>query len=159
MANYKQRVRRLDANGDIIMSGNAWLYDIDAVAQTIKTRLNLFSKEYWRDVSEGTPWLKSILGKTNNSNTLAQKERLLKNRIITTEGVISISEWNSDFSYPDRKLSVDATVLTEFGLIKITNGLASNSDDTNEALGDVLNLQLAVHNWIVSSINFTNTVV
>jgi hypothetical protein len=159
MANYTQRVRKLDSNGDISLSGDAWLYDIDAVAQTIKTRLNLFSKEYWRDVSEGTPWIKSIWGKNNSANTLAQKERLLKERIINSDGVISIVEWSSDFSYSDRKLSVSATVLSEFGLIKIENGLASNNDDLNEALDGILGIQLAVHNWIVSSINFTNTVV
>ncbi len=58
MTDYTYRVRNLDDNGDISLSGTTWLYDIDAVEQTIKTRLNLFSKEYWRDSSEGTPWLK-----------------------------------------------------------------------------------------------------
>lgn len=155
---HSLRVRALDNNGDIIMSGGAWLYDIDAVAQTIKTRLNLYSREYWRDVSEGTPWIKKILGKNNVANTLTQKERLLKDRILGAEGVISITSWESSFDFPTRKLSITANILTRFGIITITDGLSTNSEDTAAAAASVLNLQLAVHNWITSAIYLTNTV-
>ena len=43
------RVRRL-IDGDIATSGVIWLYDRDAVAQTISTRLKLFLGEYFRDI-------------------------------------------------------------------------------------------------------------
>ena len=120
MADYKYTVRKLDENGDMCLSGSVWLYDIDAVTQTINTRLKLFSKEYWRDVSEGTPWLKEILGKTNSQNTLSYKENLIKDRMLGTFGVLSILEWSSDFDNSSRKLSIKASILTEFGATSIT---------------------------------------
>lgn len=115
----KFRTRRLDSNGDIVTSGSIWVYDLEAVAQTIETRLRLFSGEYWRDVTEGTPWVDRILSKNNQSNTVQAKITLIKNRILNTEHVLSIVSWSSDFSYQDRKLSVVATVITDFGIVDI----------------------------------------
>lgn len=119
MADYKYRVRRLDENGDIVMSGQAWLYDLEAIAQTIKTRLYLFSGEYWRDASDGTPWIDRILTKNNNANTLQAKIAILRRRILDTDGVRSILTWNADFDFATRKLSIQTTVLTEFGTTNI----------------------------------------
>ena len=119
MTTKKFRTRKLDDNGDFTISGSVWIYDIDAVAQTIDTRLKLFSGEFWRDVTEGTPWIESILTKNNRTNTIQSKISILKNRILNTGGVVSILEWNTDFSYQDRKLSVQATILTEFGVLPI----------------------------------------
>lgn len=117
--NYKYRTRKLDENGDIATSGTVWIYDIDAVAQTIETRLRLFAGEFWRDVTEGTPWIESILTKNNQRNTIQSKLSIIKSRILNTDGVVSIVDWQSDFSYQDRKLSITATILTEFGLTQI----------------------------------------
>ena len=119
MTTKKFRTRKLDDNGDFTISGSVWIYDIEAVAQTIDTRLKLFSGEFWRDVTEGTPWIESILTKNNRTNTIQSKISILKNRILNTGGVVSILEWNTDFSYQDRKLSVQATILTEFGVLPI----------------------------------------
>ena len=119
MTTKKFRTRKLDDNGDFTISGSVWIYDIDAVAQTIDTRLKLFSGEFWRDVTEGTPWIERILTKNNRTNTIQSKISIIKNRILNTGGVVSILEWNTDFSYQDRKLSVQATILTEFGVLPI----------------------------------------
>lgn len=119
MTTKKFRTRKLDDNGDFTISGSVWIYDIEAVAQTIDTRLKLFSGEFWRDVTEGTPWIESILTKNNRTNTIQSKISILKNRILNTGGVVSILEWNTDFSYQDRKLSVQATILTDFGVLPI----------------------------------------
>ena len=119
MTTKKIRTRKLDDNGYFTISGSVWIYDIDAVAQTIDTRLKLFSGEFWRDVTEGTPWIERILTKNNRTNTIQSKISIIKNRILNTGGVVSILEWNTDFSYQDRKLSVQATILTEFGVLPI----------------------------------------
>lgn len=123
MTTQKYKTRRLDENGDPVISGKVWIYDIEAVAQTINTRLNLFAGEYWRDVTDGTPWIEKILTKNNRKNTLQSKITILKNRILQTNGVISILEWETSFSYQDRKLSVTATILTEFGVMPLNRQL------------------------------------
>ena len=119
----KYKTRKLDGNGDFVISGEVWIYDIEAITQTIDTRLKLFSAEYWRDVSEGTPWISSILGKNNSKNTLQSKSLLLKNRILNTEGVLSILSWSSDFDYTFRKLTITATILTEYGTIDVSESV------------------------------------
>lgn len=117
----KFRTRKLDSNGDITTSGVVWIYDLEAVAQTIETRLRLFSGEYWRDVTDGTPWIERILSKNNQTNTLQAKLSLIKSRMLDTEHVVSILSWEADFSLQDRKLSVVANILTDFGTVEIND--------------------------------------
>lgn len=119
MADFKYRVRRLDENGDLPESGSMWLYDIEAIEQTIKTRLYLFSGEYWRDVAEGVPWIDRILTKNNGNNTIQAKIAILRRRILDTDGVRSILKWDADFDFQTRTLSIQTTVLTEFGTVDI----------------------------------------
>lgn len=150
MANdRKYRTRRLDENGDIVTSGEVWIYDIEAVAQTINTRLNLFSGEFWRDVTKGVPWITDILGKNNNRNTLQSKATILRNRILNTEGVISILEWSSDFTYTDRVFSINATVLTEFGVLDISQ----ESNDPDNIIPDdtIKSMLVAVQRYSVAA--------
>lgn len=123
MTTKKYRTRRLDESGDPVISGKVWIYDIEAVAQTIDTRLKLFAGEYWRDVTDGTPWIENILTKNNRTNTLQSKITILKDRILQTGGVISILEWTTDFNYQDRKLVINADILTEFGVTSINRQL------------------------------------
>ena len=147
----KYRTRRLE-EGSPVLSGNVWIYDIEAIAQTINTRLNLFSGEFWRDVSEGTPWISDILGKNTRSKTLQSKSTILKDRILNTDGVISILEWSSDFSYTDRKFSVNATVLTEFGVVDIDEEL--NEKEVVED-AQVQSLLIAVQNYVIAANNYS----
>ena len=146
------RTRKLDKNGDPVISGQVWIYDIEAIAQTINTRLNLFSGEFWRDVTEGTPWIGRILGKNNSTNTLQSKSTILKNIIRNTQGVISILEWSSDFSYTDRKFSVNATVLTEYGVLGINEDLNEKESIEDES---VQNLLIAVQNYTIAANGYT----
>lgn len=146
------RTRKLDENGDPVISGQVWIYDIEAIAQTINTRLNLFSGEFWRDVTEGTPWIGRILGKNNSTNTLQSKSTILKNIIRNTQGVISILEWSSDFSYTDRKFSVNATVLTEYGVLGINEDLNEKEYVEDESVQDLL---IAVQNYTIAANGYT----
>lgn len=152
MTTKKYRTRRLDENGDPVISGKVWIYDVDAVAQTIDTRLKLFAGEYWRDVTDGTPWIDRILTKNNRTNTLQSKIAILKERILQTGGVISILEWTTDFNYTSRNLSVIATVLTEFGVLNINEQLDEPQSIEDESVQQLL---VSVQNYIVAVNNYT----
>lgn len=152
MTTKKYRTRRLDSNGDPVISGKVWIYDIEAVAQTIDTRLKLFAGEYWRDVTDGTPWIENILTKNNRTNTLQSKITILKERILQTGGVISILEWTTDFSYTSRNLSVIATVLTEFGVLNINEQLDNPESIEDESVQQLL---VSVQNYIVATNGYT----
>lgn len=110
-------VRRLDANGDIATSGIQFISEAEEIAQTVKTRLKLFLGEYFRDISDGTPWFQQILGK---GSTLGVKESLIKRRISQTEGVSSIFQFETDFDLANRRYSVQAGILTPFGQATIS---------------------------------------
>ena len=64
------RVRAINpTTGGIITSGEQFVFDAEAVAQTIKTRLRLFLGEYFRNIDIGTPWFQVILVKTATIST------------------------------------------------------------------------------------------
>ncbi len=158
MADYKYRTRKLDSNGDIATSGTVWIYDIEAVAQTINTRLNLFAAEYWRDVSEGVPWMTDILGKNNTKNTLQSKTTIIRNRILNTDGVISIVEWDSDFSYTDRKFSINATVLTEFGLTTVSGESTEADTEDEEEIESINSMLIAVQRYAIAATEVSTSI-
>lgn len=112
-------VRRLDAEtGDIITSGEMpFITGQDEIAQTIKTRLRLFYGEYFRDVTDGTPWFQRILGKGDNLDAI---ESILRTRIAETKGVIKLTAFSMNYDLDLRKLEVAASVLTLTGIQDIT---------------------------------------
>jgi len=109
-------VRALDENGDIVTSGVQFISEREEIAQTIKTRLQLFMGEYFRNINEGTPWFQAILPKETN---LALKDALIKRQIIQTQGVVRLLSYDSDYSINIREYSINASVLTIFGEIEI----------------------------------------
>lgn len=114
-------VRRLDENGDIITSGVIFTSGIDEVAQTVKTRLRLYYGEYFRDITQGTPWFDVILGKCY---PLATKEAVLRNIISQTPNVTTLTSFSTDYDITTRKYTVTAGVLTPYGetYAELTNG-------------------------------------
>lgn len=106
------QVRRLDESGDLVTRGQMFLTGREAIAQTIVTRLKLFYGEYFRDVTDGTPWFQSILGKFENLNAV---EAILRNRIARTQGVVRLLSFGLQFDQDSRTLSVQAQVLTTYG--------------------------------------------
>ena len=114
-------VRRLDPDtGDIATSGQQFLTGVEEIAQTAETRLRLFLAEFFRDVTDGTPWFEQILGK---GSSLDAKEAALKNRILRTEGVIRLTKFSADFDIDTRKYIVTAGILTSIGETDITAGV------------------------------------
>lgn len=110
-------VRRLDDNGDITTSGKHFINEREEIAQTIRTRLKLFYGEYFRDNTDGTPWFQSILGKNKNPNA---REAIIRRRIIETDGVTQLTSFKADFDLAQREYKIDATVLTNYGEIAIS---------------------------------------
>lgn len=93
--------------GDIATSGVQFLEGPEATAQGIYHRLRMFLGEYFLDVSDGTAWFQSILGKAPQDTA----EAALKQRIISAPRVVAITEFALDSDARQRRLSVRATVL------------------------------------------------
>src|SRR6185312_7089537 len=86
------RYRKLDANGDYSFGNQQadfYINTPEAVAQAVKTRLALFTGEWFLDVTEGTPWRTEVLGKY----TQAAYDIVLKERIVDTPGVQSLDAY------------------------------------------------------------------
>lgn len=106
------RYRMLDANGDYSFgngSGNFLANSPACVAQSILTRLKLWRGEWFLDITEGTPWLQSVLG----TGTKSMYDLAIQQRVLATDGVTSILSYSSTLI--GRKLSVRMTVATQFG--------------------------------------------
>lgn len=94
----------LDANGDYTFgngSANFWINDPQAVAQSIQTRLNLWQGEWFLDQTIGTPIAQQVLG----YGTENLYDTVIKERILQTQGVTSIIEYQSEFDPITRKLT------------------------------------------------------
>lgn len=111
-------VRLLDEDGDIVTNGTIFTTGQEEIAQTIRTRLRLFLGEYFRDITDGTPWFEQILGKNVN---VSAREAALRNRIANTPGVIRLTAFSLDYPSVDaRSLTVTASALTQYGITSVT---------------------------------------
>jgi len=104
-------VRKIE-NGDISTSGVHFVYGVDDIQQTIETRLSLWRGEYFRDISDGTPWAERILGK---GVSLQSREAAIKRRITQTVGVSEIVAFTAGYDIATRKYSADCSVITDTG--------------------------------------------
>jgi len=110
-------VRKLDDDGDIVTQGTQFLTGVNEIEQTIRTRLRLFLGEYFRDITDGTPWFEQILGK---GASMDAREAALRNRIVNTPGVVRLTSFSTDFDLSTRKYTVTAGALTTYGLVTVT---------------------------------------
>jgi hypothetical protein len=108
------RVRKLDANGDYSFgNGEAdfWINAPEGVAQKVKTRLLLWTGEWFLDKTVGTPWLQKILG----YNTAANRDVAIRTVILQTEGVTALSNYSSSVGGGGpRRLVVSGLITTVF---------------------------------------------
>jgi hypothetical protein len=115
-------VRRLDQNGDFTFGQGLadYISDTEAVAQIIKTRLLLFTGEWWLDLNDGLPLWTSILG-ASGANMQAIT-LLIQDRILGTPNVINITSLSTNFDSVARAYSFTASVTTSFSTtITISN--------------------------------------
>jgi len=112
---------QLDDKYEPIFAGQQQLLtDLDAVAQTIGTRLRLFQGEWWESLTEGTPLFQSILGP---GRQLAAAAAVIRTRILGTPFVTSISNVSITLNRASRALSYSCTVQTAFGVITVSTGV------------------------------------
>ena len=114
--------RKLDENGDYTFGGNAQSFYRnvpEAVAQSVVTRLKLWENEWFLDIAEGMPYIGGVLGKY----TIQDTDAIIKDKILSTEGVVEILEYSSSFSPDLRKFSVSVTISTIYGEATITEAL------------------------------------
>jgi hypothetical protein len=107
------RYRKLDADGDYVFGGQqADFYkdSPDAVGQAVLTRLRLARGEWFLDTTEGTPWDR-VLGKY----TSGTYDAAIRQRILGTQGVLSLAAYTSTLKSEQRALSVTATINTIYG--------------------------------------------
>lgn len=114
------RYRREDDDGDYTFGqgDDTWLVNSpEAVAQAIKTRFLLWYGEWFLDTTAGTPWIQSVLGKQKpETYNLAIRQRILQ-----TQGVKSIIEFNTVVNTTTRRVSFTATVDTIYGTTTVTS--------------------------------------
>lgn len=113
-ASFFMRYRKQDSNDDYSFGNDLNDFHIDsveAVVQAIDTRLKLWVGEWFADTSEGTGWSQTILGKRSKN----LYELTLRQRVLETQGVTSIEEFQSALDTNTRKLTVTMTVNTVFG--------------------------------------------
>lgn len=97
------------------------LSDVYAVAQAVRTRLKLFTNEWWADLSDGTPMFQSILATSGDKRNVDQVMLILRQRIMDSPYVTGVSNAVATFDAPNRFLSFSAAVETQFGQLTISN--------------------------------------
>jgi hypothetical protein len=108
------RVRKLSAVGDYQIGqgeANFWINSPEGVAQKVKTRLGLWTGEWFLDKTIGTPYLQKILG----YNTASLRDVALRTVILETDGVTALSNYSSVLGGPGpRGLTVSGTITTVY---------------------------------------------
>ena len=99
-------------DGDLATSGVQFYNGTTLeVSKAIEYRLKIFLGEYFLNISEGTPWFQSILGKSDASRgSLA-----IKSRILSTANVRTLTDYSFTFEQRERRLTVSAGVVSDFG--------------------------------------------
>lgn len=116
------RYRKLDSVDDYSFGqGQVNFYKDDpiGVAQAVVTRLRLWLSEWFLDNEEGMPWVQGVLGK--NDKTTA--DSTIRQHILETQGVLEITEYDSQLDPDNRKLSVQIEISTIYGAATITEVL------------------------------------
>ena len=114
------RVRKLDVDGDMQFGhGSLDMYQNSAegVAQCVMTRLALWQETWFLDVDEGTPWLQDALGKR------MLVESVVKDRILGTDGVESIEDFEAILGPDTRRITITATINTIYGSTSVETSL------------------------------------
>lgn len=108
------RYRKLDENGDYSfgMGQTDFLKDTpEAVGQAVLTRLKLWVGEWFANTSDGTGWATDVLGK----GTSSIYELMLRKRVLETQGVLGINDFQAQFDADQRTLSIQINIDTIYG--------------------------------------------
>jgi len=107
----------LNSDHDIYVGDDGDLQMIsasDQVAQYVEIRLLSYYGEWFLDITQGTPYFQSILGRVFHPEEAAA---ILRRRVLNTDEVTKIE--NFDFNLTDRILSVSVSAQVEDDIITI----------------------------------------
>ena len=111
------RYRRLDHGGDYTFGagGADMLTDIEACAQSIRTRLWLLFGEWWEDLTDGLPLFQKILAQRD----INIASEAIRNRILGTPHVRDIIYFSADWDNEQRHLLISCVVDTDYGQVTV----------------------------------------
>lgn len=117
------RYRPLSPSGDMTI-GQQWLVNSpQCVEQAILTRLKLWLREFFLDITDGTPYPTQVLGERYNKSP----DAAIKRRILGTPGVSQLISYSSSFNAPTdsqrRTLTVNAQVQTIYSVTPVSVSL------------------------------------
>lgn len=114
--------RKLSASGDYTFGqGSLNFYSgVEAVAQAVKTRLQLYEETFWRDLSDGVPMFQKILASPGSVAHVAAIDGIIQSRISDTEGVTALLDFSSSFDPAVRKYSFQATIQTQYSVTVVS---------------------------------------
>lgn len=113
-AAFFMRYRKLDDDGDYSFGqgqNNFHINTPEGVAQAVMTRLKFWVGEWFADTSDGTGWTTDVLGKFTDHLF----ELMIRQRILSTQGVVRVDSFDSQFDGETRKLSIQSTITTIYG--------------------------------------------
>jgi hypothetical protein len=105
------RYRKLDVNGDYSFGhslNDFYIDNINAVSQSVLTRLQLYQGSWFLDTTAGVPWNTQVLGRSSART----RDIVIKSVILGTNGVTGITTYSS--SLQNRQLSITATITTVY---------------------------------------------
>ncbi len=108
------RYRKLTSDGDYTFGNDQldfWRDTPEAVGQSVETRILLWLGEWFLDTEEGTPFMQGILGKYSQANA----DATIQDRVLATEGVVSIQNYESEIDADNRIMSVQFDLNTIYG--------------------------------------------
>lgn len=120
------RYRKLSPTGDYTFGQgplNFYRDQVEAVAQAVKTRLQLYRASFWRDLNAGIPMMQGIAGTPGSPQNLAGIEATLQTEIRTTEGVLALLDSSVSFDSQTREYTYQALIQTQYSTTVITGTL------------------------------------
>lgn len=119
------KYRQLSPSGDYVFGqGNQeFYYDVEAVGQAIKTRLDLLLGTFWRDLNDGLPLFQKILPSSGSPANLLTVDSIIQKRIAETQDVTAITFFQSVFNGDTRRADFETTVETLYSTLSIQDTL------------------------------------
>lgn len=107
------RTRRLDNNGDWTFGRGRQSYATksECVRQKVQTRLHSFRQDWFLDATHGIDWI----GNMARRGSRVKVEAEIRNCILQTVGVKTLTTFASQYVPKIRKLSVQATFTDIYG--------------------------------------------
>lgn len=109
----------LDSSHDLLIENlDLTLVDgAEQVRQQVLIKLKLWTGEWFLDTEFGTPYLESVLGK---QLTLSGALAAIRKSILEVQGVRQLQEFRYNYNRAERRLYLEFTADTPYGLIEVS---------------------------------------